>query len=171
MAALSRTSRILPPGVAHSRKAALLVFAGLIAARSPLPYTAVALIPLAWAGVELVLSIRDRTATSPPAQPATGAEAQAAARARAPGIASSIIGLLLVCLLTATVVLPYAFYGTVKSLQDCAQGGGGEVHCLKSLAARAASARRHETHRIRAVGPVAHPAIVSPADFAAPPNA
>jgi hypothetical protein len=127
LAALSRTSRILPPGVAHSRKAALLVFAGLIAARSPLPYTAVALIPLAWAGVELVLSIRDRTATSAPSLPPTGAEAQAVARARAPGIASSIIGLLLVFVLTVTVVLPYAFYGTVKSLQDCAQGANTAI--------------------------------------------
>ena len=127
MAALSRSTRTLPPGVAHSRKAAMLVFAGLIAARSPLPYTAAAVIPLVWAGVELVLSIRDRAVTSPPALSATGAPGQSARRAPARGIASSIIGLALVCILAATVMLPYAFYGTVKRLQDCAQGANTAI--------------------------------------------
>jgi hypothetical protein len=120
-------SRVLPPGVARSRKAALLVFAGLLAARSPLPYTAVAVVPLVWAGVELVLSIRDRTAAGPANPPATGETAQAPSRARARGIASSVVGLLLVCLLGVTVLLPYAFYGAVKSLQDCNQGANTAI--------------------------------------------
>ena len=122
-----RTSRVLPPGVAHSRQSAMLIFAGLIAARLPLPYTAVAAVPLAWAGVELVLSIRDRSATGSTtwtmahaaAQATTPAAARPVPRAPARGIASSVVGLVLVCLLTATVLLPYAVYGTVKSLQDC----------------------------------------------------
>ena len=127
MAALSSSSRVLPPGVAHSRKAAMLVFAGLIAARSPLPYTAVALIPLVWAGFELVLSIRDRSVTGPAVSPATGGATPTLARTPARGIASSIVGLLLVSLLAVTVLLPYAFYGTVKSLQDCTQGANTAI--------------------------------------------
>jgi len=127
LAALSRTSRVLPPGVAHSRKAAALVFAGLLAARSPLPYTAVAVIPLVWAAVELVLSIRDRSVTVPAVSPATGATPPAVTRTPARGIASSIVGLLLVGILAVTVLLPYAFYGTVKALQDCTQGANTAI--------------------------------------------
>jgi hypothetical protein len=126
-----RTSRVLLPGVAHSRQAALLILAGLIAARSPLPYTAAAAIPLVWAGVELVLSIRDRAATGvlkpPAARGPSEAPERTPARAPAPGIAASIVGLLLVCLLTVTVLLPYAFYGTVKSLQDCTAGANTAI--------------------------------------------
>lgn len=106
-----RKSPALPPGVAHSRRAALLMLAGLIAAGFPLPYTAVALIPLAWAGVESVLAIRARSAGG----------------ATARSITSSVIGLVLVCLLAAMVLLPYAFYGTMKSLQDCTQGANTAV--------------------------------------------
>jgi hypothetical protein len=113
--------------VAHSRKAAALVFAGLLAARSPLPFTAVAVIPLVWAGVELVLSIRDRSLTGPAVSPATGTTTPAGARTPARGIASSIVGLLLVGMLAVTVLLPYAFYGTVKTLQDCTQGANTAI--------------------------------------------
>jgi len=131
LAALPRTSRVLPPGVAHSRKAAALVFAGLLAARSPLPFTAVAVIPLVWAGVELVLSIRDRSVTVPAVSPATGTTTPSVTRTRtrtpARGIASSIVGLLLVGILAVTVLLPYAFYGTVKALQDCTQGANTAI--------------------------------------------
>lgn len=106
-----RTSRVLPPGVAHSRRAALLMLTGLIATGSPLPYSALAVIPLAWAGVESVLAIRDRHAH----------------RAPVGGIVSSVIGLVLVCVLTAMVLLPYAFYGTMKNLQDCNLGANTAV--------------------------------------------
>jgi hypothetical protein len=118
-----RSTRVLPPGVAHSRQSAMLIFAGLIAARLPLPYTAAAAVPLVWAGVELVLSIRDRSAarsmTRATALTTIPGSARPVSRAPARGIASSIVGLVLVSLLTMTVLLPYAFYGTVKSLQDC----------------------------------------------------
>lgn len=104
-------SRPLPPGVAHSRRAALLMLAGLIAAGSPLPYTAVALIPLAWAGVESVLAIRARSTDQEPTR----------------GIASSVVGLVLVCLLSVMVLLPYAFYGPEKSRQDCELGANTAI--------------------------------------------
>lgn len=84
----------------------MLMLAGLLAAGSPLPYTAVAVIPLVWAGVESVLAIRDRQARGAPAR----------------GIVANVIGLALVCVLTGMVLLPYAFYGTMKDLQDCNLG-------------------------------------------------
>lgn len=87
------------------------MLAGLVAAGSPLPYTALALFPLAWAGVESVLAIRARSAGGAPAR----------------SVASSVIGLVLACLLAGLVMLPYAFYGTMKSLQDCTQGANTAV--------------------------------------------
>lgn len=84
---------------------------GLIAAGSPLPYTAVAVIPLVWAGVESILSIRARST----------------ARAPTRGIVSSVVGLALVCILSLVVLLPYAFYGTSKSLQDCTLGANTAI--------------------------------------------
>jgi len=105
------TSRALPPGVAHSRRAALLMLAGLIAAGSPLPYTAVALIPLVWAGLESVLAIRARSTDQAPTR----------------GLASSVVGLVLVCLLAFMVLLPYAFYGPEKGRQDCALGANTAI--------------------------------------------
>ena len=109
--ALPRKSPALPPGVAHSRRAAVLMLTGLIAAGSPLPDTAAALLPLAWAGFESVLAIRARSAGGAPAR----------------SVASSVVGLVLVCLLAAMVLLPYAFYGTMKNLQDCTQGANTAV--------------------------------------------
>ena len=106
-----RTSRILPPGVAHSRRSAVLMLTGLIAAGSPLPYTALAVVPLVWAGVESVLSIRARSTAKAPTR----------------GIVSSVVGLVLVCVLTAMVLLPYALYGTFKSLQDCTLGANTAI--------------------------------------------
>ena len=111
-----RTSRVLPPGVKHSRRSAVLMLTGLIAARSPLPYTAVAVIPLVWAGVELVLSLRDRSEAGP------------TTRAPARGIVvSGVVSLVLVCALTVLVLLPYAFYGTVKAFQDCSRGANTSI--------------------------------------------
>lgn len=133
--ASSRPPPVLPPGVAHSRRAALLTLAGLIAARSPLPYTAVAAFPLAWAAVELVLSMRDRrtsdsttgTATKAPTLAQTQSQTRTVARSPARGIASSVAGLILVGLLGVTVLLPYAFYGPVKDLQDCTSGANTAI--------------------------------------------
>jgi len=97
--------------MAHSRRSAVLMLVGLVAAGFPLPYTAVAVVPLVWAGVETVLAIRARSAGG------------AATR----GIVSSGVSLVLVCILTAIVLLPYAVYGTAKSLQDCALGANTAI--------------------------------------------
>jgi len=109
--ASTRTSPALPPGVSHSRRAAVLMLVGLIAAGSPLPYSATALIPLVWAGYESILAIRARSAGG----------------AKSRSIASSIVGLVLVCLITAMVLLPYAFYGTMKNLQECTDAANTAV--------------------------------------------
>jgi len=97
--------------VAHSQRSAILLLAGLIASGSPLPYTAVALIPLAWAGVESVLSIRARTSAQAPTR----------------SIVSSVLSLVLVLVLTVMVLLPYVFYGAQKRLQDCTLGANTAI--------------------------------------------
>lgn len=102
----SRKPRVLPPGVVHSRRAAVLMLTGLLAAGSQLPFSALALIPLAWAGFESVRAIRARSAGGAPAA----------------SVVSSVAGLVLVCLLSLMVLLPYAFYDTMKNLQDCTVG-------------------------------------------------
>jgi hypothetical protein len=106
-----RKPRVLPPGMAHARRSALLVLVGLLASGTRLPYSAVAAIPLVWAGVESVRAIR----------------AMSAARAPARGIVWSVIGLVLVCALTLVVLLPYAVYGPAKSLQDCTSAANTAV--------------------------------------------
>ncbi len=116
-------SSVLPPGEAHSRRSAVLLLVGLIASTTPLPYTAVAVIPVLWAGVESVRSIGARST----ARSSARSTAQAAARPPARGIASSFVGLLLACVLTVVVLLPYAFYGSAKSLQDCTQGANTAI--------------------------------------------
>lgn len=98
-----RTPRVLPPGMVHARRSAILMLAGLAASGTPLPYTAVAAIPLVWAGFESIHAIR----------------AMSAGRAPTRSIVWSVIGLVMVCALTAVVLVPYAVYGPAKSLQDC----------------------------------------------------
>lgn len=97
--------------MAHSRRSVLLMLVGLLAAGSPLPYTAAALVPLTWAGVESVLAIQARSAS----------------RASTRSIVSGVVGLVMVCALASMVLLPYAFYGPVKSLQDCTQGANTAI--------------------------------------------
>jgi phosphoribosylcarboxyaminoimidazole (NCAIR) mutase len=106
-----RTPRVLPPGMAHARRSALLMLVGLVASSTPLPYTAVAVIPLVWSGVESVRAMR------------------AMSRGRAPtrGIVWSALGLAMVCALTAMALLPYAVYGPAKRLQDCTSGANTAV--------------------------------------------
>jgi hypothetical protein len=94
--------------VAHSRQSAILLLVGLIASTSPLPYTAVAVVPLLWAGVESIRSIQARSTAQ-----SAAAEAN---RSPARGIVAGVVGLVLVCILTVMVLLPYAFYGMTKSL-------------------------------------------------------
>jgi hypothetical protein len=102
----------------------MLMLAGLIASGSPMPYSALAVIPLAWAGVEQVLSIRARAA-APLNAPLNARATPGAARTR--GIVGSVVALVLVCLVSVMVLLPYAFYGTAKALQDCTLGANTAV--------------------------------------------
>jgi phosphoribosylcarboxyaminoimidazole (NCAIR) mutase len=106
-----RTPRVLPPGMAHARRSALLMLVGLVASSTPLPYTAVAVLPLVWSGVESVRAIR----------------AMSGGRAPTRGIVWSAVGLVMVCALTVMVVLPYAVYGPAKRLQDCTGGANTAV--------------------------------------------
>jgi hypothetical protein len=95
----------------NARRSAVLVLVGLVASGTPLPYTAAAVVPLGWAGFESVRAIR----------------AMSAARAPTRSIAWSVIGLVLVGILTAVVLLPYAVYGPAKSLQDCTSAANTAV--------------------------------------------
>ena len=117
--ASSRKSRVLSPEVAHARRSTMLMLVGLIASTSPLPYSAVAVVPLVWAGVEMVLSIQARSAAR--------SAAQAPARAQTRGLVSSVVGLVLVCILIMMVLLPYAVYDMSKSLQDCTLGANTAI--------------------------------------------
>ncbi|HET7477274.1 MAG TPA: hypothetical protein VFJ97_14795 [Dermatophilaceae bacterium] len=104
MATTSR--RAAPPGVSHSRRAAILLLLGLLASSLSLPYTLVALVPLGLAGWESVRGIR----------------AFSAERAPARFVVWTAFGLVLNAVLVLGVLLPYAFYGTAKGLQDCYAG-------------------------------------------------
>lgn len=106
-----RKPRVLPPGMAHARRSAVLMLVGLLASGAPLPYTAVAAVPLVWAGVESVRAIR----------------AMSAAQAPTRGIVWSVVGLVMVCALTLVALLPYAVYGPAKRLQDCTSAANTAV--------------------------------------------
>lgn len=109
--ASARTPRVLPPGMAHARRSALLMLVGLVASSTPLPYTAVAVIPLAWSGVESVRAMRAMSRGGAPTR----------------GIVWSAVGLVMVCALTVMALLPYAVYGPAKRLQDCTSGANTAV--------------------------------------------
>ena len=85
-----RKPRVLPPGMAHARRSAMLMLVGLVASGTPLPYTAVAVVPLVWAGFESVRAIRAMSATRAPTR----------------SIVWSVVGLVMVAALTAVVLLP-----------------------------------------------------------------
>ena len=106
-----RTPRVLPPGMTHVRRSAVLMLVGLLASGTPLPYTAAAAIPLVWAGVESVRAIR----------------AMSVARAPTRGIVWSVLGLVMVSILTSVVLLPYAVYGPAKNLQECTSAANTAV--------------------------------------------
>jgi hypothetical protein len=89
----------------------MLMLVALVASTSPLPYTAVAMVPLLWAAVESVRSI----------------QARSAGRAPTRSIVSSVVALVLVGVLTLIVLLPYAFYGVAKNLQDCTAGANTAI--------------------------------------------
>jgi hypothetical protein len=115
-----RTPRVLPPGVAHARRSAILMLVGLGASTAPLPWTAVAVVPLVWAGVESVSAIRAIRAIRARRTMSSGG-------APTRGIVSGVVGLVLVCVLTVVVLLPYAVYGPAKRLQDCTAGANTAV--------------------------------------------
>lgn len=89
----------------------MLLLVGLAASWTPLPYNAVAVIPLVWAGVESVRAIRASSRDPAPRR----------------GIVSSVIGLVLAGVLTSMVLLPYAVYGTAKRFQDCTSGANTAI--------------------------------------------
>lgn len=107
----TRMPRVLPPGMAHARRSALLMLAGLVASSSPLPYTAVAVIPLVWSGVESVRAILAMSRGGAPRR----------------GMVWSALGIVMVCALTVMTLLPYAVYGRAKKLQDCTDGANTAV--------------------------------------------
>lgn len=107
----ARTSRVLPPGMAHARRAALLLLVGLVASSTPLPYTAVAVAPLVWSGVESVRAMRAMSRGGAPTR----------------GIAWSAVGLVMAGALAVMALLPYAVYGPAKRLQDCTDGANTAV--------------------------------------------
>jgi len=84
---------------------------GLVAYSTPLPYTAVAVLPLVWSGVESVRAMRAMSAGGAPTR----------------GIVWSAVGLVMVCALSVMVLLPYAVYGPAKRLQDCTSGANTAV--------------------------------------------
>jgi hypothetical protein len=84
---------------------------GLAASWAPLPYNAAAVIPLVWAGVESVLAIRASSSVPGPKR----------------RIMSGVVGLVLATVLTSTVLLPYAVYGTAKRFQDCSTGANTAI--------------------------------------------
>lgn len=97
--------------MAHARRSAILMLVGLAASGTPLPYSAVAVVPLVWAGFESVQAIR----------------AMSAGRAPARNIVWSGVGLVMVAVLTLVVLLPYAVYGPAKRLQDCTSAANTAV--------------------------------------------
>jgi hypothetical protein len=92
---------------------------GLVASGIPLPYTAVAVVPLVWAGVESVLSLS--------ALSASGRSGPNAAKAPARMTVSAVVSLVLVCLLTVMVLSPYVVYPAARNRQDCLQGANTEI--------------------------------------------
>jgi hypothetical protein len=92
---------------------------GLVASGAPLPYTAGAAVPLVWAGVE---SVRSLSAFS--ASKRAGAHAASVPRRM---VVSTVVSLMLVCVLTVTVLLPYVVYPVAKSRQDCLVGANTAI--------------------------------------------
>jgi hypothetical protein len=98
--------RTPPPGAPQARRAGLFMLLSVLGLGVPLPWTAVVLVPLGAAGVELVRGLR--------------AMGGGAAGARA--IVWSSVGLLLTVLMAGSVVLPYLFYDLTRGYQECMLG-------------------------------------------------
>lgn len=94
---------------------------GLVASGAPLPYSAGAVVPLAWAGVESVLAL---TALS--ARNRAGTNTAAAHVPRRMTV-SAVVSLVLVVILTGMVLVPYAVYPAAKGRQDCLLGANTAI--------------------------------------------
>ena len=102
----TRPERIPVPGIQHARRAGLLMLLGAVAAGVPLPWTALALLPLGMALVESVRGLRQMRGGRAPARVVTWAS----------------MGLALTVAMTVLALLPFAFYDTSKNYQDCIAG-------------------------------------------------
>ena len=84
-----------------------------------MPYSAVAVVPLAWAGVESVLALS--------ALSAKGSSGTSTAKTPTRMTVSAVVSLVLVCILTVMVLLPYVVYPVAKSRQDCLEGANTAI--------------------------------------------
>lgn len=107
----SPTERRLVPGASHARRAGVLMLVGALAVGVPLPWTALALLPLGLATVESLQALREMK------------------RGRAPRrvVAWAGAGLALTVVMALLTVLPFAFYDTSKRYQDCMVGANTET--------------------------------------------
>lgn len=150
----SPRGQAVPPGVVHSRRSALLLVLGYLAAQALLPWKALALIPLGWAAVEsgrarVAFSRRGAaTGTAGTSGPSGSGGSAWPQRERStprgsggvPGQRSAVMwtvfGMVLIGLLLTSVIVPFLFYGSMKSYQDCMLGantGAAAADCQKVL--------------------------------------
>ncbi|HEX8971070.1 hypothetical protein [Oryzihumus sp.] len=98
--------RTLPPGMAHARRAGLLMLVGALGVGVPLPWTAIALLPLGLSVMEAVRALR----------------AMSGGRAPARVVAWTSTGLVLAVVMGVATAAPFAFYDSSKRYQDCMVG-------------------------------------------------
>lgn len=139
------------PGVLHSRRSAVLLLLGYLAAQSLLPWKALALVPLAWAAVEsgramLAFSRTGDAARTGDAGSRRSAWPEQAGRQRATAVAGvpgqrsamvwTVVGMVIIGLMMTSVIVPFLFYDSMKSYQDCMLGantGAASAKCQKTL--------------------------------------
>lgn len=102
----TRPERTTVPGARHARRAGLLMLLGAVAVGVPLPWTALALLPLGLAAVESVRGLR----------------AMSGGRAPTRVVVWTGMGLALTVAMTLMASLPFVFYDTSKNYQDCIVG-------------------------------------------------
>lgn len=108
---MTEQERVLPPGAAHSRRAAFYLFIGFLASLMPMPFNLVAVLPL---GFAVWSSIQTQRALG-------------AAKAPTTTRFWSGIGLSLTVLLLLVVAIPYAFYSSSHGYQDCLKGANTQT--------------------------------------------
>lgn len=97
----------------HSRRSALLLLLGYIAAQTLLPWKALALLPLGYAAVESGRAILAFAASSN--KGGRGA------------VMWTVLGTVLIGLTMTSVIVPYFFYDSMKAYQDCMLGANTSV--------------------------------------------